>query len=352
MRHQYAIDPEIQALLPPLSPEESATLRTLLVGERHCDDLTVLRIESEQKNVLGDGHNRDVICREEGVSFNTRLVKVADRAAALQWVINNQLGRRNLTDERRAYYRGKEYLNVKQAHGGDRKSEEVKRQLLPLGTTAEQLAAKHGVSERTVKNDAAFAAAVDALPPEVKESILNGTAPTTKSEVIAEAKKKGGGKRKGGKPPAPPKPCDRCSRIGAPSCAKCKEKFPTGFPREPGDDTAVEELTDAEGTVVPEHARPAFLAVGTLEGVGRECDALRRSIEEVIKGPAGRLLQTSLPGIQQKFKDIKGSLMANRPSHVCPYCDGKKAKKPCECCKGEGWVAKHIFNAAPKGVPA
>lgn len=122
--------------------------------------------------------------------------------------------------------------------------------------------------------------------------------------------------------------------------------------REPGDDTATEELADAEGVIVPECARSAFLAVPSLEELGRRCDTLRHAIEEAIKGPGGRLLMTSLPGIQQKLKDIKGSLMANRPSHVCPYCKGKKGKKPCECCKDEGWTAKHVYNQAPKGVSA
>ncbi len=210
MKHQYAIDPEIQALLPPLAPDELSNLSALLIGGRSCDDLIVLHIESENKNVLGDGHNRESICRTEDIPFGTRLVNVPDRQGAIAWVIRNQLGRRNLTDERRAYYMGKEYLNAKQPHGGQ----------LPKGVVtfttpsqAEKIAAEHGVSEKTVRNNAAFAAACDALSEEEKERILSGQSGKTKTKVV------------NGRKPALIL-CQRCKTIGqetpATGCTKCQ----------------------------------------------------------------------------------------------------------------------------------
>ena len=238
MRHQYQHDPEIQALLPPLAPDERATLHGLLVGDRECEPLTVLRIEDEKTQVLGDGHNREEICLAEGIPFGTRLKKVPTRAAAIEWVIRNQLGRRNLTDERRAYYIGKEYLNRKNPHGGS--TTDVQK--LHIGPTAVEVAEENGVSPRTVMNNAAFAQAVDALPPKQKEAVLNGQAHTTKAEVVAKAK----GKK--------PQPCQRCKNIGAPACPKCREAFPKGF-REPGDDT---EAIEAEKAAARRNGKPTF----------------------------------------------------------------------------------------------
>ncbi len=207
MRHQYAIDPEIQALLPVPTPEELANLRSLLIGDRHCDDLVVLHIESENANVLGDGHNRETICREEDIAFNTRRVKVADRGAAIQWVIRNQLGRRNLTDERRAYYMGKEYLNAKQPHGGQAKKGEPTSG--SPSRTAEKIAEDHGVSPTTVKTNAAFAAAVDTLPPAEKEAVLSGASGKPKSAIVEQAKAIH---------------CERCARVGpVKDCPRCAE---------------------------------------------------------------------------------------------------------------------------------
>jgi hypothetical protein len=40
--------------------------------------------------------------------------------------------------------------------------------------TAEQLALKYGVSERTIRRNAKFAEAVDALTPELRNAVLSG----------------------------------------------------------------------------------------------------------------------------------------------------------------------------------
>jgi len=94
--------------------------------------------------------------------WGSGLDTVSSREDAFNWIINWQLGRRNVTLARRSYLRGKRYQNEKQAQGrlqikGDTVS--------PLGSTegdtAERLAKEHGVSGKTIKRDADFAAAVD-----------------------------------------------------------------------------------------------------------------------------------------------------------------------------------------------
>jgi hypothetical protein len=46
-----------------------------------------------------------------------------------------------------------------------------------------------------------------------------------------------------------------------------------------------------------------------------------------------------------KLEEAKGHLWINRAAHVCPFCHGKQDQ--CDCCKGEGWTAKHVWEQAP-----
>ena len=239
MADDFTIDPEIESLLPKLTAEEFETLRQLVLGGDHVDPLVILNIKDNGR-VLGDGHNRKKICEGEGIPFTTRQLMMPNRAAAIQWVIDNQFGRRNLTDERRAYYRGKEYLNKKQAHGGatgnSKNGETARGQIVPLPSkTAEIIGKKHGVDARTIKRDAEYAEAVDKIGekkgPEAKEEILSGESGKTKPEVIASVK-----------PKKPKKQgefiCKRCKshgytspRLGCSDCLAGEQKTDTPKPK-------------------------------------------------------------------------------------------------------------------------
>jgi hypothetical protein len=185
------IDPEIAALLPRLSHEELATLESSLREKGGCRESLVVWAE---EGILLDGHNRLAICQKYNIKWFIQNLSLPSREAAIQWVIDNQLGRRNLTDERRAYYRGKEYLNQKQPHGGQVSggSAQIEQSPNTSGKTAERIAEKHGVSPATVRRNAVFAAAVDRIAdqegPAAKEAILAGTASQTKAQVVNAAR--------------------------------------------------------------------------------------------------------------------------------------------------------------------
>jgi hypothetical protein len=86
------IDPEFKALIPPLAPEELAQLEANIIKDG-CRDPLVLWGET-----LIDGHNRHEICTRNSIEFETVEMQFTDRAAAMLWMIDNQNGRRNLTD--------------------------------------------------------------------------------------------------------------------------------------------------------------------------------------------------------------------------------------------------------------
>lgn len=102
-------------------------------------------------------------------------------------MIHLNLPRRNLAPQQASYLRGKRY-NVEKAQvpnlAGVNQHTAVKYHFDPQPTTADRLAATHGVSPATIKRDARFAESVDMFEPEVKREILSGKSDYTKQEVI------------------------------------------------------------------------------------------------------------------------------------------------------------------------
>jgi hypothetical protein len=72
--------------------------------------------------ILLDGHNRYAICATHNIPFEVVAVPVADHDEATRWIINNQLGRRNLTEAQKSHLRGQRYNLEKGRPGGDQKS--------------------------------------------------------------------------------------------------------------------------------------------------------------------------------------------------------------------------------------
>ena len=179
----FRIDDGLSALIPPLTDDERKQLEANLLADGCRDPLVVW----QEQGVLLDGHHRCRICREHDIAFEVRRIRLPDRDAAKVWIIRNQLGRRNLTADQASYLRGLEYESTKQAahrppkKGG--KSCHLK--------TAEALSRQHGVAPRTIRQDAAFARAVDSLEAGaargIKARVLSGNGPP--KAVVVEAAK-------------------------------------------------------------------------------------------------------------------------------------------------------------------
>jgi DNA N-6-adenine-methyltransferase (Dam) len=90
------LDEEFNKLIPPLSPEEYEQLETSIRQDGCRDPLVVWQ------DVLVDGHNRYNICNEHNIPYTTITIDLPDRQSAKDWMIRNQLGRRNLTAYQRA----------------------------------------------------------------------------------------------------------------------------------------------------------------------------------------------------------------------------------------------------------
>lgn len=85
------IDPEFAALVPPLSDAEYTILEQSILDEGCREALIVWG------DTLIDGHNRLKICERNDIKFETKQIKFVSRYEALTFIVNNQLGRRNLS---------------------------------------------------------------------------------------------------------------------------------------------------------------------------------------------------------------------------------------------------------------
>jgi hypothetical protein len=92
------IDPEFEALIPPLSDEELAQLTANLLADGCREPLWVWPRDGDgQPPVLLDGHHCHAICRAHGLAFTLAPVPtVRTREEALIWMLSRQIGRRNL----------------------------------------------------------------------------------------------------------------------------------------------------------------------------------------------------------------------------------------------------------------
>lgn len=90
------INEEFKNLIPPLSAEEFNQLEENILADG-CRDPIVL-----WGDILIDGHNRLKICEEHGYPYKTITKDFSDSDSVKLWIIQNQFGRRNLTDFQRA----------------------------------------------------------------------------------------------------------------------------------------------------------------------------------------------------------------------------------------------------------
>lgn len=100
---QFKIDPEFKALIRPLSREEYSTLEANLIVDG-CREPIVTWM-----GFIIDGHNRYEICNRLHIPYGVVTYDFNSRDEAIIWICNNQLGRRNITEETRKYLIGKQY---------------------------------------------------------------------------------------------------------------------------------------------------------------------------------------------------------------------------------------------------
>lgn len=171
MAQNILIDKEFQALIPPLSAEEKQQLEANIVADGCRDPLVVWG------NTLIDGHNRYEICTRLGLAFETVCKEFADRESVMDWMDANQLGRRNITPDQFTLLLGRRYNRAKKSIGSVNQYTVANGQNVHKQTTAEKLAAEHGVDEKTVRRAGQYADAIAIVEKAVPGFTQTVTAP-------------------------------------------------------------------------------------------------------------------------------------------------------------------------------
>ncbi len=147
------IDPEFQALIPPLTADEYAQLEKNILKDGIRDPLVVWHVPNGD-DILIDGHNRwEISAKHSGIRFEVVKMEFADRDEAKVWIIRNQFGRRNLS----AYDRSLLALKLKPVmaeKAKERMSDGAKGTQISAeakGETRDQLAKVAGVSHDTIR---------------------------------------------------------------------------------------------------------------------------------------------------------------------------------------------------------
>ena len=89
---ELTIKKEFKDLIPRLSNEEYELLTKSILSDG-CRESILL-----WNGVIVDGHNRYEICTTNNVEFNTSDIDFTDDDAAKIWIIDNQMGRRNINE--------------------------------------------------------------------------------------------------------------------------------------------------------------------------------------------------------------------------------------------------------------
>lgn len=186
------VDPEFQGKIPPLNAEEEHILEQNMIQERRLLNPLII-----WNGYILDGHSRYRILKNHPeIAFEVKEIQLPDRYAALAWICQNQLGRRNLDPERRKFLMGKTYENEKLSVGAPVGNQNGLRQCgqnvhIESGKrTCERIAERNGVSSKFVQRAEQYAKGVDAAEaavPGAMEEILTGHIKATDAEITALA---------------------------------------------------------------------------------------------------------------------------------------------------------------------
>ena len=202
IKQHIQVLPELAAYIPPLLPDEFKQLEENILQNGCREALLVWETTGDLVPELGttatayiliDGHNRYAICQKQHIDFKVHLMNFPSLEQVKFFMIDNQLGRRNLAPEQVSYLRGLRYLREKQEKGKyNRDNQKGQNDLYELEnskglsndgselvgeghlTTANRLGKKFNVSEKTIKRDAIYAQGLERLDPSFKQEILSG----------------------------------------------------------------------------------------------------------------------------------------------------------------------------------
>lgn len=337
------IDNDFKTLCPGLTTDELRRLKANILKDGEFREPVVVWKSEE---ILVDGHNRHDVwwnmspAQRKAIEPPRVLLKdFESREEAHNWIISNQLGRRNLDEKQKSYLIGKRYQSEKKndkenLRRGAGPSDSPVRHSDGPGKTADQIASEVGKSPRQVERDAKFTEAVDTLAenigPEVKSEILTSKE-ISKKKVMEIAKQ-----------PAEKQQAefDRAMGRGKPSGGV------TFNPTEWGGMEPVEDPVVPEDVVTVHHVKEMQAQFNEVQ---KRATALKKAIEELPEGPGGAWYNANaMQDIMTCYTNLVNTIKFRKPVAVCGYCNGKK----CDQCYQTGALNKYRAEALREGQEA
>ena len=198
VKNNIVIIDELRDLIPALGTDEYAQLEAHILKNGCRDALSIWETtqrkiaknfedRDEPTYILIDGHNRFDICKKNNVPFNIQLLAFSDLQEVKDYMIDLQLGRRNLRPEQVSYFRGLRFINEKSEKGKyDRENYKVQSEPYDPKEgidTAEKLAEEYNVGRSTIKRDAEYAKGISKLDKTFRDEILTGKQKVSKALI-------------------------------------------------------------------------------------------------------------------------------------------------------------------------
>lgn len=177
---QLTIDPMFRDALPKLTEKEFQQLEENILADGEIREPLIV-----WRNTIIDGHNRYEIAQKHDMPFKIKTMEFADQWAAIDWMCRNQLGKRNLTENQKAYTLGKLYEArkntdsfkgnqfTKNAGGGGENGHDHNRH----SKTRDEIAKEQGTTPYHVKSAYEFSRSVDEAEndiPGFRDKVLRG----------------------------------------------------------------------------------------------------------------------------------------------------------------------------------
>ena len=179
---ELKIDPELRGLLPPLADDEYKQLEKNIVDNGFDRNFPIM----EWHGFIVDGHNRYSICRKHNIDYTIGTLAYETKEEVMRWMLDIQLGRRNLTpiqrisvaEKHRALFEAqakeKQLRNLKQNQSDTVPPEMVERSTSKSrieNETNSKLAAIAGVKRETYRMGSKI---LNSDNDELKQRVLSG----------------------------------------------------------------------------------------------------------------------------------------------------------------------------------
>jgi hypothetical protein len=331
---ELIIDPEIQSIIPPLTEDEKQQLEDNIVADNIVRDAI---IRWKGRRIVLDGHNRLEIADRHGIDYRITDLDFPDRNAAINWVIRNQFGRRNLTPMQRAELA----LKLKPVMAAEAKKRMESGKPNPKQNSAEGHPRKNSAQGQT-RDELANSAHVSHDTITKTETILEDADP-----LIADMARKGEiSVNAAAQASQLPKRRQRSAAKRGPKAVKAAIKEAADKPAAPVDEV---------GNELPDSLHAAFASrerfqkvLNLLTQITKEINPLLGDARDLKADPGGEHLTGSRQEIINHLKDVRYKLTFAKPYAVCPRCNGVGSN--CRECKGPGWLTATGYQNVPREI--